>query len=199
VSKDTKNPKKRKRVGSVSSFGSSVPNQLQKARSYPIGACYITESWQEKGIGNIIITREKPNGMYGVGVYLIDLFCLGLKNTFYLPDSSPAEIESKLLKHENEHFVRIHEDKAHSIIYGGIDSAAKIGFFPHRDFKQTKYVLKSREEIDFDDSIEFGKDGKPFYISGPYENDQDVMKITQVLKRYKDGSDADSKIDRGEQ
>ncbi len=174
MSKKKKNPKKRKRIGSVENFATSIPNQLRKARGYPIKSCYISDNWREMGMGNILVLREKPNGRYVVGGYLIDLYSLGLKDTFFVPDMSSAEIELDLFKSRGENFVPIDEDKAHSIIYGAMDYAEEIGFLPHSDFKKTKYVLNTRDEIEFDDTVEFGKDGKPLFVAGPNDNEQDV-------------------------
>lgn len=184
MSKKKKNPKKRKRIGSVENFATSIPNQLRKARSYPIKSCYISDDWREMGMANILVLREKPNGRYVVGGYLIDLYCLGLKDTFFAPDMSSAELELDLFKSRGENFIPIDEDKAHSIIYGAMDYAGEIGFFPHRDFKKTKYVLKTRDEIEFDDTVEFGKDGKPFFVAGPNDNEQDVDRILEILEKY---------------
>lgn len=199
MSKMKKNPKKRKRIGSVENYATSIPNQLRKARSYPIKSCYISDNWLEMGMGNILVLREKPNGRFVVGGYLIDLYCLGLKDTFYAADMSTAEIELDLFKSRDEKFVPIDEDKAHSIIYGAIDYSEEIGFFPHSDFKKTKFALKTRDEIEFDNSIEFGKDGKPFFVAGPNDNEQDVDRILEILDRYEkeneDDLDADWDLD----
>jgi hypothetical protein len=43
-----------------------------------------------------------------------------------------------------------------------------LGLKPHRDFEQTKFHLGQRPEKLM--RLEFGKDGKPFYISGPRDN-----------------------------
>ncbi|MBC8184669.1 hypothetical protein H8E88_26540 [candidate division KSB1 bacterium] len=174
------NPKKRKRIAVVD--GTSIPNQLRKARSYPVKECYITEGWQEGGIGNIYILREKPNGNFVMGVFLIDIFCLGLKNTFYNPDISSAEIKDMINNKPDEKQIEIDIDDAHSIIYGGIDYAENLGFKPHSDFKVTKFILSPWEEIEFDDTIEFGKDGKPFYFAGPYDSQEKISRIIRHLE-----------------
>lgn len=183
MGKKKKTPKKRKRIAAVQV--SAIPNQLRKAGSYPIKECYISERWQERGLANILVLREKSNKNYVVGGFLIDFWCLGLKNTFFKTDISYSEIKQDLLNNRDEIFVPVDENLAHSLIYGAIDYAEKIGFFPHSDFKKSKYILKSRDEIDFDDSLEFGKDGEPVYISGPNESQQEVIRILKHIKKYK--------------
>jgi len=126
-----KSPKKRKRIATIQTF--SIPNQLRKARSFPIKKCSITEGWQDKGMCNIFILREKPDYQFIMGVYLVDLYCLGLKDTFYNIDISYEEITDRLNNHPSEKFVPIDINLAHSVIYGGIDYAKNLGFTPHRD------------------------------------------------------------------
>ena len=43
--------------------------------------------------------------------------------------------------------------------------------------KKTKFILNHREEIEFNDTIEFGKNGKPFYFSGPYDSKEKTKRI----------------------
>ena len=76
-----KPPKKRKRIAAIQM--ASIPNQLRKARTYSITECHISEDWQERGVCDIFILREKPDHNFVMGVYLVDTWCLGLKDTFY--------------------------------------------------------------------------------------------------------------------
>lgn len=64
----------------------------EKARSLPIGKCYISRGWKEIGIAEIIITRIRPSGNLIAGFYLVDIFCLGLKETFCRENVSPSSI-----------------------------------------------------------------------------------------------------------
>lgn len=175
-----KPPKKRKRIAMVQA--TSIPNQLRKARNYPIKECYITEDWQNKGMCNIYILREKPDHNIVLGVYLIDLWCLGLKDTFCNPDLSYEEIIDRIHSHPTERFIPIDSDLAHSIIYGGIAYAGNLGFKPHSDFKYSEFVLEEMEGIQYEDSVEFGKDGKPFYIVGPYDSKETINTILSQLE-----------------
>lgn len=70
--------------------------------------------------------------------------------------------------------------KAHNIIYGGIDYAEELGFQPHKLFRITEYLLNPDLIDDGIDEIEFGKDGKPFFIAGPDDN---VDRIINTLKK----------------
>jgi hypothetical protein len=53
------------------------------ARNSPINRCFVRKSIFPEGIGTAIVSRQMPNGHLGVGVYLLDGRCLGLKHTYF--------------------------------------------------------------------------------------------------------------------
>jgi hypothetical protein len=133
------------------------------------------------GLAQVIVTRLE-RGQYLVSSYLVDYWCLGVKNTF-----GPRKMNRiKYLQLLDEVRQRFQQDmseitlqQAQSIIFGAVDYAAKCGLEPHRDFERSKPQLGDRYETLID--IEFGRDGKPFYISGPYDNPH---KILETLREH---------------
>lgn len=142
-----------------------------KARNLPFGDCLINNEWQEKGMAVVYITKKMPSGKNIIGLYIVDVFCLGLKNTLYhfgLEDYEAEEFKTDVSsKHE---MVPISVNEAHNIIYGSIDYAEELGFKPHKDFNITEYILDPDHIDDGIDDIEFGKNGKPYFIAGPDDN-----------------------------
>src|SRR5713101_8866677 len=67
----------------------------------PIHECLIPDSLFDMGLGNVIVSRKMPNGFIGAAFFLLDVFCLGVKDAFY-DVMSPAEYDEKLasLQHE---------------------------------------------------------------------------------------------------
>lgn len=159
-----------------------VENRIYKARRWPVYECLINPSWKERGLANILLSRQQPDGNIVFGTYLVDLFCLGLKDTF-------CNVNFTLSRYEKELKSRIYQDEnpidcqislAHHIIYGAIEYASKLDFKPQKDFEMSKYILEEPSKIEESVSIEFGKDGKPFFMAGP--ND-DVESIIKKLER----------------
>ena len=68
---------------------------------------------------------------------------------------------------------------AHQIIYGAIVFAREFGFLPHRDFELSQYILDAPGSFEDASEIEFGRDGKPFFIAGPDDN---VPRILRQLE-----------------
>ena len=56
------------------------------------------------------------------------------------------------------------------MIYQSIEYAEQFGLEPEKDFMLSQYLLAPRGELEEPYKLTFGKDGKPLFISGPYDN-----------------------------
>lgn len=160
---------------------SSKLQHLEQAKNYPIYECLINPSWETSGLANIIISRRMPTGRFIVGAYLVDILCLGLKDTFFEVNMPLSDYITKVRSKKLGPYglVDCPIPLAHEIIYGAIDYALNIGFEPHKDFEFTKKVLEDREKITDAPKVEFGKNGKPFFVAGPHD---DVDAIIEKLE-----------------
>jgi tetratricopeptide (TPR) repeat protein len=164
---------------------SSAPAQLRpdkyiqtKTRSLPIHECLINPDWQTSGMATILVSRKQPSGNLIAGVYLVDIFCLGLKNTNYFFNESLAHYESEFkdIIYTHQTYKPCDYTLAHNIIYGAIAYAEELGFKPNKDFAVSRFILE--EDDDHIDLIEldFGREGKPCFIAGPYDNVSLIIK-----------------------
>lgn len=152
-----------------------------KARSLPLGKCYINESWYDMGKGSLVVTRKHPNGNLTCGFYLVDLFCEGIKDTFYLYNVSHAEFENVLDEmSEKEDLLEIEYPLAHNIIYGALYFAGNYKLKPHKSFQLNKYILEHVEKEIEHISIPFGIDNKPAIV---ITSDDSKEKIISHLKK----------------
>lgn len=179
-----KSKNKRKNTNSLSPK-LSLKSYIRKAvRKLPIYECRAYSNWKEEGKTQVFAARQKANGNLIVGFYLIDLWCLGLKDTFYR-ELSVFEYEEIVQKTDEQmsremgtNFIKIEPDLAYNIIYGAIEYAEDLGFAPNKDFSITEYILNDVEKIPFID-IEFGNEGKPFYVPGPDDNSNKVLRTLE--------------------
>lgn len=171
--KDRKN-KKSGTSGDVKSSKSIIKN----SRELSIHECLINPQWKEEGMASILISRKQPNGNLAFGVFMVDIFCLGLKNTFCNANVPLDEYENTLKEkiYSLTSHIDCDVDLAHQIIYGAIDFARELGFEPQKDFKLSRYILEELSEKHNSTHLEFGKNGKPFYIAGPNDNADYVMR-----------------------
>ena len=59
-----------------------MPARLEAASRAPIlHCCYLKALW-EVGIGNVLVSRLLSSGEVAFVVFLVDVYCLGVKNLF---------------------------------------------------------------------------------------------------------------------
>jgi tetratricopeptide (TPR) repeat protein len=152
-----------------------------QARTLPVEECLVTAGWQSNGICNVIIARRHKTGNFTVGIYLVDLYCLGLKDTDYHFNISPAEYSH--LKNGGPASEKCSYALAHNMVFGSIAFAEDYGFKPHKAFAATRFILEEdTEDVELID-IEFGLDGQPFFMRGPYDDDARANSILATLEQ----------------
>lgn len=157
----------------------------QKARTLAIYECWVNDDWGETGMASITVARKHTNGNLTVGLYLVDLKCLGVKDSHYLFNISEMEYEGFLEK--QNYSMRLEKAEytlVHNIIYAGTEYAEDYGFSPHKDFSIAKYILE--EDTDEIELIEVdcgGDDGNPLYVKGPLDNAVRVVEIVRQLEK----------------
>lgn len=134
-----------------------------------------------EGLCQIIVTRRDRNRLL-VGSYLVDYWCLGVKDAIpprKMGNSESLRFIESCMERFAEPFVDISLEQAQSIVYGAVDYALSLGFEPHRDFNtKTQAHLGLRPERLI--PIKFGKDGQPFYMGGPYDNAEKIIRTLEA-------------------
>ena len=152
-----------------------------RARSLPIYECLIRPDWKETGMSHVVVSRSHTNGNISACIYLVDLTCLGVKDSFYLFNASMEYYREKI---EAYHFEQISYALAHNIIYSAVAFAEEYGFKPQKEFiSTTRFMLEEdTEDVELIE-IECGKNGKPLYVCGPYDDKKKVAAIIAQLER----------------
>ena len=150
---------------------------VKNGRKLPIYKCLISEA---AGLISALVIRRLPNGNLAFGVYMIDKYCLGLKNTIFKIDLSMDDYEDFIdeISYTLGELQECTYATVHNWVYGGIAYAEDLGFKPNSDFSLTKFFLEEdTEDVELIE-FEFGMNGRPHYFSGPYDN---VHKIYDTL------------------
>lgn len=160
---------------------SSSPAIIRQARDFPLLECQISANWQKDDLGlvQILVARQQPDGNICFGTYLIDKYCLGLKNTFANANFSRTRYRDEVYNRisQRQELKECPAELAHQMIYASIDYAAQFGFQPEKDFAISQYMLAPRGELEEPYHLTFGREGKPFFIAGPHDN------VTSVLRQ----------------
>lgn len=158
----------------------------QRARKLPIFRCFVNDGWEEQGLAHITIARKHVNGNITYCSYLVDLKCLGVKDTLYqfnVPEYEFDEYKDKL--DDNLGMIESEYNLVHNIIHAGWEYAEDIGFEPHKDFlSTTQYMLEEdSDEIPLIDIPCGGENGKPLFVQGPLEDDTMARMIISRLEK----------------
>lgn len=139
-----------------------------QARNLPINECLINSNWKESMMCSILISRTHNNGNRTGAVYLVDLYCLGVKEADSFFNQTPEEnTEFKQEYFPEDFFQSISYSLAHNIILAGIEFANDYGFKPCKGYTQrAQFILEEDTDAIELIEIECGSDNKPFIIAG---------------------------------
>ncbi len=158
---------------------------LRAAGRWPLHECLLTKEWQEEGaITQILVARRSSSGQIAVGVFLVDLGCLGVKSAFGRPLHTMQEYrELRDGMKANQDMIKADINLAAKIIREAIAYAEELGFKPDPDYRDAMLVLGDADPDACDVPIPLGgQDGKPFFFAGPYDNvDRIMSKLTRKL------------------
>lgn len=139
------------------------------------------EQERGNGLAQVMLLRVDEKNHHWMSSYLLDCWCLGLKDTLGPRQTTRKkfdEIMRQLEESFGESFQEITLEQAQVVIYSAIDYARSLGLEPHSDFRKSCQQLGPRPDPLPD--LEFGKDGQPFFIAGPYD---DAAKNIATLRK----------------
>jgi len=176
--------RKQKRKSQAVKMRLSPHHLLRVAAGWPLHECLVTQGWQDEGqIVQILVARRSPSGEVATGTFLVDLDCLGVKCAFASLFGSVREYERKLRERvlQNQTMVPADLNLVAKIIREGIAYASQLGFSPDPDYRDADILLGDADPQACDVEVPLGgEDGKPFFISGPFD---DVPRIMARLEK----------------
>ncbi len=151
----------------------------REAGQWPLLECLVTREWQNTMmLTQIVVARQAPDGRVAAGVFLVDLACLGIKNGYAVLFSSRKEYERQLRAQitAQQPMVRADLNLVAKIVGEATRYAADLGFKPHPDAADAMPLLADADPDACDVPIPLGgPEGKPFYISGPYDDAKAII------------------------
>ena len=152
----------------------SGKNILEQAHNFPLLECWIDRDWKENGLARLVVARQQADERVLYGLYLVDYYCLGVKDCMWRADESLSTFHKRLPQMVGTP-ERCEPSLAHQLVYGAINYAQRWGFQPHADFKDASQILEPRGSFPEKHDIEYGHGGKPLFIPGPYDNSRWVI------------------------
>jgi hypothetical protein len=159
-----------------------LADRLSAAARYPVLHCLVTDSIEPQGLGQVMLSREFPNGQVAVATFLVDRYCLGVKDVH-------AEILGRSA-YESKYVRRLRSDMpSHAVspadvcklVTQAVAYAHGLGLSPHPDYPKAALLLAGIDPAASSAEFEFGKDGKPFFIAGPHDTPERCRRILAIL------------------
>jgi hypothetical protein len=136
------------------------------------------------GCGYLVVSRFKTDGRVEAALFLLDVFCLGVKDADFQDFPSIADYQESLLDplFPDRNSVRMTPEGARKLTEDAIRYARGLGFSPCADYKKASRVFGGITTANCDEQFVFGKDDKPYYIQGPSDSPARVEKILRALE-----------------
>jgi hypothetical protein len=151
-------------------FASSLEGTVRRAAALPIQHCLLTEAIFENGLGILVVARGLTPGHVGMATFLIDVFCLGVKDvTFKWIGAEEFAFHVEKLGGASP-LVPVDPSYGRKLLRDAVAWSQSKGFPPHRDFAVAAPMLADVNPDNCDEIFRFGRDGKPFYMPGPKES-----------------------------
>jgi hypothetical protein len=165
----------------------SLPNRVLRASEAPIQHCLLPTNLFEVGIGPLILARGATPDYLTMGSFLLDVFCLGIKDVAFR--RIEGEDLADYLDMTEAQMVAVEPSLARKLLRDLAAWSQSIGFAPHPDFAAAERLFGEVDPHASDAVFRFGRDGKPFYIQGPGDSPELVLRrLAQVQKIIKGGS-----------
>ncbi len=144
---------------------------------------YIGDDWKEVGIANVVVAKIRADRLVEFGVFLVDLFCLGVKDAMLETEVTESEYR-RFLSGAIAETIRLpfHPACAKKMIEGAIAYAETFGFAPHRDYRKARRVLSGIDASTCPEVFEYGEDGRPCYVRGPDDSEERVDRVLARLE-----------------
>jgi hypothetical protein len=153
-----------------------------------------------QGIGWVIIARFKSAAArVQAGVFLIDVYCLGVKLAIY-EDCDVDDYRRRICDHYLSNFPMAGTEPccARKVVEQALQYAQGLGFAPHPDYKKAARVFGGLRAQQCSQKFTFGYKGKPFYRRGPRETEEQARRIVWHLQQRCGSGNFDYLIPLGE-
>lgn len=173
----------RKPGGSQAGLG--LASEWLAAAKAPVADVLIPTKLFEKGLGSVWFSRRLPDGSYALSLFLLDTWCLGVKNAMSGIDDA-ENYEARLEEFKNvseEEFVACDAAYARKLIESAEAYARKLGFSPHPDYRLARLLFGDVDTSACTEEFAFGRDGQPFYSPAQGDSPTVQRRIMKHLEK----------------
>ena len=175
-----------KRKADTVMMGGREARQIIEAARSPIKTCVVADRLFADGIGWLVLARTLPSGLVGGSFFLVDVWCLGVKDAFFAINTPQKFADRMAASNEDESVVDINPSVARKLLHDAVAYAGSFGLAPSEGFAEAESIFGDMPLGT--ETFPFGRDGKPFYVSGPNDSPTRIRRILDTLvKRVGEG------------
>lgn len=182
--KRSKEIAKRKQLAAEKNALNSTGGQIAAASRGKFHQCYIYDTLLEKdgtGIGAVIAGRLLPDGNILFACFLVDQFCLGVKDAFARA-VTPRQFSDHISGLSERADLRQCDPAfAKKYVVDSVLWAEQLGLAPHQDYMTVSKIWADVDQSQCDREFSFGKNGEPCFIPGPNDSPATIRRAMDAL------------------
>ena len=170
-------------------IGGREMRQIIEASRSPIKTCVMADRLFVDGIGWVVLARTLPSGRVGASFFLVDVWCLGVQDAFFRSNTAQKFADRMAASSQDQPVIEVDPSVARKLLHDAVAYADSLGLAPSESFTEAEAIFGGTPLAT--ETFVFGKEGKPFYMSGPNDSPTRIRRILDTLvKRVgKDGFD----------
>jgi hypothetical protein len=167
----------KRKAGATMSGGEAL--QINGASRAPVKTCVMAQRLFAVGIGWVVLARTLPSGQVGASFFLVDVWCLGVKDAFFLVMPQLAFEERMRESSRDQPVIVIDPSVGRKLLHDAVAYAGSFGLAPSKGFTEAEALFGDTPLAT--KTFSFGKDGKPFFMSGPNDSSTRIRNIMDRL------------------
>ncbi len=145
----------------------------------------ITDSIFDHGSGNAVLARATRSGEVAVSAFLVDVFCLGVKEAFFAVMRRPdygMRLKPMLLRAFKGEWQEIAPQCLRKLVEGAVAYAEALSFPPPEEYHIAARLFGELDPSDCSEEFLFGRAGRPCYVQGPGDDEETVYRVLKKLQ-----------------
>jgi hypothetical protein len=161
----------------------TLAQQVRRASARPLHSCFVQRALFERGAGIVVLTRKTGLRELAMAGFLVDAYCLGVKDAFFR-EAEEDDIETFLDgMEETAPFHAVDASYARKLLRDAVAYARSLGLAPHADYAAVEPLFGDIDADACEAQFQFGREGKPLYIPGPFESPTQIRRRLDHLRR----------------
>ena len=162
----------------------SFAGRLRAMAHFPVVVSQIGDgAYEPAGMSTVFFGRTLPDGHIMLAIYLIDLGCLGVKDSYVRVVSSGELQDIQTQADLSQSLFTVQPSTVLKLVEQAVAYGRRNGFEPRGDYAKMRPFFGDVDASDCNESFAFGdEEGKPVYVRGPHDTIEQASMIHSILE-----------------